>query len=405
MNSHFFPKLVSRFKLFIDIILGRTTYFYKGLKKYDLIIYDTIYPNPISGFRYAEFTEYLQKYIDSKIIITPSHYAYLGQPLSQFDVDLRSLRRVKPDVYKKTKKNIGFVNVNCKLFYCVFYGSIQRNINILNKLKIPFLFTLYPGGGFNLKNISVMENLRTICKSPYFKGVIVTQKITHDYLVENRICGIEKIKYIFGGIVPQNSINIEKKLFYKLNKDTLDICFCAAKYMKHGKDKGYDIFIETAQRIARVYPDAHFHIIGGFQENDYPLGEISAKCTFYGFKSYDELQNIFAKMDFIFSPNRPNVLGEGLFDGFPLGTVVEASLNGVIPLVTDELHQNEIFGEGEIFICEPSVESFYHKFENIMNLDLVEVSNEVKNKFRKIYSNENQLTERMNYLNKYINLS
>lgn len=386
----------------VNYLINKHLFFKNSAKKYDLVIYDTIFPNPISGFRYAEFTEYLTHFSNSRIIITPSSYKYVNQTLKQFELDLTAFKKAEPSLAYKIHEVQKITNINCKLFYCVFYNIINDKYKVLNKLQIPFIFTLYPGGGFNLNESTVSENLRLICKSKYFRGVIVTQKITVEYLLKNEICDREKIHYIFGGIVPQNSIAIEKESFFYTNKGTLDICFCAAKYMKGGKDKGYDIFVEAAQLIADKYPQARFHVIGGFDETDIDVTELADHFIFYGYRKYGELQEIFAKMDFIFSPNRPNVLKEGLFDGFPLGTVVEAALNGVIPLVTDTLEQNETFADDEIFICKPTKESFLEKMEEILQSDLKNVSFTVQKKFREVYSNENQLAKRIEILNNHL---
>lgn len=387
-------------KLYYIII--EPSFFKNPLKKYDLVIYDTIFPNPISGFRYAEFTEYLSYFRNSKIIVTPSHYQYVNQTLEQFEIDLKAFKNIEPRLANKIEVINNITNINCKLFYCVFYGAIMSKIQVLNNLKIPFIFTLYPGGGFNLTDHKVIENLRLICSSPYFKGVIATQKITVEYLLKHNICNREKISFIFGGIVPQNSISVEKKFFFNENKKALDVCFCAAKYMAEGKDKGYDLFVATAHLLAFKYKQVRFHVIGGFNEGDINLRGLNDLFTFYGYKKYEELQDVFSHMDFIFSPNRPNVLREGLFDGFPLGTVVEAALNGVIPLVTDELDQNDVFQEGEIFICKPTKESFFEKIEEILQSDLKTVSETVQKKFRLIYDHENQLSKRIEILNKHL---
>lgn len=391
-------------KLLLKIyyLIIEPSFFKNPLKKYDLVIYDTIFPNPISGFRYAEFTEYLSHFRNSKIIVTPSHYQYVNQTLEQFENDVKAFKNTEPSLANKIEVIKNITNINCKLFYCVFYGAIAGKIQVLNNLKIPFIFTLYPGGGFNLNDQIVIENLKLICNSDYFKGVIATQQITVDYLLKHNICDQQKINFIFGGIVPQTSISAQKKVFFNNNKETLDICFCAAKYMATGKDKGYDVFVETAQLLAEKYKQVRFHVVGGFNEDDINLEGLNDQFTFYGYKKYEELQNIFSRMDFIFSPNRPNVLREGLFDGFPLGTVVEAALNGVIPLVTDELEQNEIFQDGEIFICKPNKESFFGKIEEILQSDLKTVSETVQKKFRLIYDNKNQLSKRIEILNKHL---
>ena len=105
------------------------------------------------------------------------------------------------------------------------------------------------------------------------------------------------------------------------------------------------------------------------------------------------------------SPNRPFVLNEGAFDGFPLGTVVEAALNGVVPIVTDELDQNTVFNKEEIIIAKPTTESFVNEVEILIN-DLNKLhllSKKTQQKFREVYSNNHQLKQRINIINRLIN--
>lgn len=217
-------------------------------KKVDLLIYDTIFPNPVSGFRMAEFISILSHYKKSKIIVEPRDYQVLNHPKSQHIEDLEYLKENHPLVYQKTVvdsfKNI--VNTRSKLFYCVFLNIVHDCLPYIEKSKKNFIFTLYPGGGFNVKDENALEKLRKVLHSPYFKGVIVTQEFTRTFLIEKYNCPKNKIHYIFGGIIPQNSINIQRKRIYK-KENILNICFCAAKYMENGLDKGYDIFIDAAK--------------------------------------------------------------------------------------------------------------------------------------------------------------
>lgn len=378
--------------------------FYLKLKnKVDLLICDTIYPNPISGFRVAEFNEYLQYYDRSRIIVSGKGYPIINQTKRDFKNDLKDLSVKIPEIFPKVILEKVFNNINCKVFYCVFYTNILRRIDDLNFYRIPFAFTLYPGGGFNLKSEVVRDNLRKVCSSPWFRRVIVTQLITKEYLLSNNICKEEQIDYIFGGIVPQNSISSHRENYFMDDKETLDICFCAAKYMDGGYDKGFDIFVEVAQILALKYKNVKFHVIGGFDREELPLKNATEFFIFYGYKKFDELKDIFLKMDIILSPNRPNTLGDGLFDGFPLGAVVEAALNGVIPIVTDELHQNDSFID-EIVICEPKAESFVQEVEKlIQGKDFKNISTKVQSKFREVYSNENQLNKRILIIDDLIN--
>ena len=146
--------------------------------------------------------------------------------------------------------------------------------------------------------------------------------------------------------MPQNSFQKEgvSKVLCP-NKDTFDIIFCAAKYMPKGLDNGYDVFIELANSLIKRYSFVRFHLVGGFDKDDKDVTLLRNAIAFYGYKKFDDLKEIYNKMDVIISPNKPFLLGKGAFDGFPQGTVVEAVFNGVVALITDELNQNTIFDD------------------------------------------------------------
>ena len=65
--------------------------FFKFFKKKDIVIYDTIYPNPISGFRLEEFTAYLEYYENSSIYINPKDYQVINQHIDKHKLDLNEL--------------------------------------------------------------------------------------------------------------------------------------------------------------------------------------------------------------------------------------------------------------------------------------------------------------------------
>lgn len=378
-------------------------YFYKGLKKNDLIIHDDIFPHPISGFRYEEFTVLLSEFKKSKIIISSKSYPLLKTPISDNKKHIEKLVSINKEFKRKLVFRKGFININAKLFYCIFINNIYENINWLEKYKIPFVFTLYPGGGFELNNLESDAKLKKVFASKMFKHVIVTQKISESYLINNSFCKKEKIKFIFGGVVPQFSLSkdLSNKETYLLNKETFDICFCAAKYMAKGVDKGYDVFIETAHKIASKYDFVRFHIIGGFSKNDIDVEKIINKITFYGYQNPENLEVIYKKNDIIISPNKPFLLGKGCFDGFPLGTVVEAVLNGVVALITDPLEQNFSFkNNDEIIIIESTVESIENHITNLLSNPekLYSIAQKGREKFIEVYSNEIQMNPRLEIL-------
>lgn len=110
------------------------------------------------------------------------------------------------------------------------------------------------------------------------------------------------------------------------------------------------------------------------------------------------------EQDIIISPNRPFILNAGSFDGFPLGAVVEAALNGVTPIVTDELKQNTIFSKDEIIIVKPDAEEIVMKIEELISkpelLNLI--SENAQKKFREIYSDSYQLDKRIDFIKKHV---
>lgn len=380
---------------------------YRGFKKYDLIIFDDIYPHPMSGFRLEEFTVLLEEFKNSKIIIDPTAYSYLNIPLSTHKEHLclflkdRKHLRGKIDVIKKIS------NINCRLFYCVFFGTIYKNLDRLEKYKIPFVFTLYPGGGFIVDDEITNKKMKQVFSSPMFKHVIVTQKFTREYLIINELCPIEKIKFIFGGVVPQNSllVNMPIKKVYVRDKATFDLCFCATKYMSLGSDKGYDLFIEAAHKLAEKFDFVRFHIIGGFSSKEIDCTVLGDKIKFYGYQNFENLSEIYQMMDVLVSPNRPFVLTKGGFDGFPLGTAVEAGLNGVAVIVSDCLKQNSVFVKNEeIIIIENTVESIEKAVVDLINNPekLDEISKKGREKFLNVYSNKVQMQLRIKLLKSLI---
>lgn len=379
--------------------------FLKLIKKKDIVIYDTIYPNPISGFRLEEFTAYLEYYKNSSIFVNPKDYEVINQNKSKHKLDLNELKSKNRILHKKIETISKLSFPKSKLFYCVFLNNIYECLPHIRKNKVNFLFTLYPGGGFDIKSEDSKRKIKEVISSEFFKGVIVTQNFTKQFLIDEIKCNPEKIFFIFGGIVPQYSISSIRKRKIESNSETINICFAAAKYTKEGKDKGFDIFVDTALELIKKNYNVHFHIIGGFNESDVDLKNLQDKFTFYGYIDYSSLKNIFLEQDIILSPNRPFVLNEGAFDGFPLGTVIEAALNGVVPIVTDELKQNSIFDIEEIIITKPTKKNFVAEIEILIN-DLKKlhlISKKTQLKFKEIYSNNNQLTQRINILNKFIN--
>lgn len=381
--------------------------FYKGHKIIDLLIYDDIFPHPVSGFRYEEFTLLLSVFQKSKIIMTSDSYSVVKAPIEKHKQHVADFLYLNNSLKKRLIHKKGFININSKLFYCIFLNNIFTNLDWLEEYKIPFVFTLYPGGGFEVDEFSSDMKLKKVFISPMFRKVIITQIYTQNYLLNNNYCKLENMEFVFGGVVPQNSLQekVINKKNYLIDKVTFDICFCAAKYTERGEDKGYDVFIEFAHKIVAKYDFIRFHVIGGFSYTDINISQIKDKIHFYGYQKFDGLSDIYKKMDVIVSPNKPFFLGKGAFDGFPLGTVVEAALNGVVALISDELKQNNIFVPNEdIIIIENKCSSIEKEIIDLINNPekLYLISETGRKKFKKVYSNEIQMKPRIELLQKEI---
>lgn len=383
---------------------------YFGFKRYDLIIYDDIYPHPVSGFRLEEYTVLLTEIKKSKILLSPKAYPIVNTPVSLHRSHINEIIRNNLQLSGKLELRKRLVNLNTKLFYCIFINNIYDFVFYLEKFKIPFVFTLYPGGGFQMNSKYSNKKLRRVLSSPMFRKVIVTQNVTKDYLVTNQFCSEDQIALIFGGVVPQNSLvkDASGRKNYLVNKETLDICFCAGKYMPKGIDKGYDVFIELAHSLAKKYDFIKFHVIGGFDANEIDVSEIKDSFVFYGYQKFENLESIFKGIDIIISPNKSFILNEGSFDGFPLGTVVEAALNGVLAIISDDLNQNATFINNEELIITKSdtiaiEKELIYLIENPTRI--IEIANKGKLKFQKVYSNTIQMKPRIDILKEIIKVS
>lgn len=397
--------------------------FYKKIKqkidnKYDkqdfsLIIIDDVFPSKYSPFRYEEYMEYLRKlksvYVLSsgQSLLNLNEKRKIEEVIEEFENENPELKgkvlKLDDDNEKKLKE------IRNKIAIITFVQNLQNsqydNITFLEKYEIPFIFTLYPGGGFKLNDKECDKKLKRAFNSEFFRKVIVTQKNVYDYLIENNFCEKEKIEFIYGIVTPEQILNndIKEKKYYTRDKENLDICFVAHKYSKQGIDKGYDLVIEAAKKLTRKYRNIKFHIIGGFDEDDIDVSELKGRIKFYGIKTSDWLHDFYKNMDIIISPNRPFKLSEGSFDGFPTGSCTEAMISGVTLLCTDELKLNIKFKDKkDLIIIKPEASDIIEKIEELYNnpKQIINIAKNGRNKANQIYARENQLEPRIGLIKK-----
>lgn len=356
--------------------------------KTEILILDDFFPCPLSNFRYIEFNTYLQNY--NSLVLTTGK----SLPIAQVYKSINKFIKIHP--YKNKIRIFREERlVKAKLAILVFQHNTEIFLDYLEKNKIPFIFTLYPGGNFKLYDKQGEVVLRRIFNSIYFKKVIVTQKITKDYLVEQNLCPAINIEFIYGCPIEMNQQVVSKKFE---SKNIINICFVAAKYHPTGMDKGYDIFIETAKKLCKTSSKFKFHVIGGFNCEDIYITEIIDYIQFYGYMDINTLREFYENMDIILSPNRSDILSTGAFDGFPTAAVIEAGIKGVIMMLTDDRNQNIYFKNEKdcIFINHNANDICDAIIELCKNNDLMNsISNNGQNTLQTLFSHETQLKKRI----------
>jgi glycosyltransferase involved in cell wall biosynthesis len=375
------------------------------VKTYDLVVLDDVFPNKLSAWRFEEFTEYI-KHFDDKICVFSSGHS-LGALYDSRSIkeNIQEFKAENPNLKNNLKQYNYHRKVKAKLGYCLFIHNAFNFLNYFEKNNISFVFTLYPGAGFLLNQPETDSMLKKVLSSKLFRGVITTQKITSEYLIEKQFCDQSKIHFIYGVVAPKMFLASDETLKRYFINDRMNVCFVANKQMDRGVDKGYDVFIEMAKIVSQLTDKVSFNVVGPFSKEDIDLESVEDRVKFHGFVKSTDLPAFFLHQDLIVSPNKPFVLKPGAFDGFPTASCSEAALNGVAMLVTDPLNQNIYFQHGENIIIEqpdPILISekimFYLKNPEILR----KIGIEGQKSAKEIYATDKQIKERISYLKEHL---
>ena len=360
-----------------------------------------MYPFGFSPFRLVEFNYYLSEFPDAVAYTTGKALKYVGEK-SSLQTHINRHMLAHPDyagrlqVYNPSRRLVG------DLVYSVFLHNTYSFLPVIEKNAIPFVFTLYPGGGFFMDSPIVNRQLKEICSSAFFRKVIVTQKITADYLIKNDLCAAEKIELIYGVVLPVEKLQQKTppRLEYKKTKSSFDLCFVANKYMPLGIDKGYDTFIALAKKLSREFDDIRFHVVGTFTATDIDVSGYD-NIVFYGPQRTDFFPDFYSRMDIVVSPNVPSALEKGAFDGFPTGGCIEAGIMGVALFCSDTMGQNICFEhEVDMVIIDNEVDNiascvrYYHSHYP----ELLQIAAKGQAKIMDLFSMQAQMHPRMKVL-------
>jgi lipopolysaccharide transport system ATP-binding protein len=269
---------------------------------------------------------------------------------------------------------------------------------------VPFIMTLYPGGGFGLNESESDSKLDMILASPLLKGIIATQSVTQVYL-ESRNCKVPVHKIYGVAISPIYFHDMVPRKRASSDSHVISICFVAERYMPKGVNKGYPQFIEAAQQLLRKFGNLRFSVVGSFDAEDILLdNDIRDSISFKGILVSADLRDFFFTQDIIISPNHPYMLHPGNFDGFPTASCVEASLCGVAVVCSDELKLNWCYSDwNDIVICNPTTQAIVKSVGKLIrNPDLfVNIGLRGQITSRNIFSPNAQLDKRVEVLKNY----
>ena len=310
------------------------------------LILEDFFPTLLTGFRVAEYNAHLDAFPQLSVLSSVSDFADQHTEYAQRYPE--HTNRVRP--YAP-----GWL-AGAGLAYINFLNNAHQFLPALQQHQLPFVLTLYPGGGFGLNEAESDIKLQAVLASPLLQAIIVTQRVTQDYLqcfAAERNMVLAAVHRIDGVVVNPlyfASDGATRAPAYGAGKDTLDICFVAERYMAQGANKGYPEFIAAAHALADL-PRLRWHVVGGgFTPEEIDVSRLGERLQFHGRLTTADLRQFYLGMDLIVSPNQPYKLHPGNFDGFPTGCCVEASLCGVAMMATDALAQNPGYVEDESIV-------------------------------------------------------
>jgi lipopolysaccharide transport system ATP-binding protein len=369
-----------------------TAYALSGTRKAGLLILDDFYPNLTTGFRIAEYNHYLRVFPDLLIASTAS----------DFRRQHAIFARYYPDVQNRVVAFDPALLPHARLCFLNFLNNVHHHIDSLEAANLPFVFTLYPGGGFELHSATAKSKLTRALGSPMLRAVISTQPVTTDVLRLMQ-CPVE-VHELYGVVVNPayfRSFTPRTKTVVDPEGRGLKICFVAHRYDPTGSTKGYPVFIEVCAALADRYPGLEFTVVGNYGPRDLEIpARLAGNLQFRGLMATSQLRQFLLTQDLMISPNQPYAVSGAAFDGFPTASSVEASLCGVAILCADELNLNRFYGPDEMIICDPEASAILRAVEPLLASPstITQIGERGRKKSAKLFSAEAQLLPRTQIL-------
>lgn len=376
--------------------------FIKYGERFDITIIDDVFPFYISPWRNTEYLS-LADHFKIRIYSDGIEKNKLLPKGITYQIALKDFNKEFPQSKIYPRKLKLFSPINTELAYVLFFGYLRNYFKHIKKHNLNLVFNLYPGGGFDVNDESVKMFLTEVRNYNKLKGIFVNQKFTFNYLVNELKVPQKLIVLANEPILPNyyHHVDISNKRWYKIHKGTFDVAFVANKYMPKGIDKGFDVFLDYSEILSRKYDFVRFHIVGGFTKEDITQNINTTNFTFYGYSDFEFFKKFYAEIDLFISPNKP-FAKSGIFDGFPLGTSLEAGICGAVVMMSDLLNENEILVDDHDFLLiNNEIEDMIRKTERLIsNPEIMQsfVVNFRESIFK--FSNNNiALTKKINFFN------
>src|SRR5271166_4080253 len=129
--------------------LGKIMSRFGPVRQHDLVIFDDIYPHPLSPFRLLEFDSYLEHFPRSGIYSTGGSLPLVGEKRSVKELIEEHVAH-HPDCRNRIFDYRPHRRIVTRLAYAVFLNNVDRFAEAIARTGAALAFTLYPGGGFRL---------------------------------------------------------------------------------------------------------------------------------------------------------------------------------------------------------------------------------------------------------------
>jgi glycosyltransferase involved in cell wall biosynthesis len=315
-------------------------------RRHGVVVLDDYFPTKGTGFRIAEFDWLMRHGVVSEVMTT----------IEPLDPLVAEYAQLHPRTYRQISAYDPGRLAEFECASLMFLNNAAYFAPALEQAALPFVLTLYPGGGLYLGNPESQAKLDRVLISPQLSHVITTQPVVTD-LVRSVVRALVPVTEVLGGVMSELYMKPGagfRTNYYGSGKATLDVCFVAGRYTPGGADKGFPEFLECVRMLRDASLPVRGHLVGGWEPGDVGEKYADLELTFAGIKTTPELRDFYLGMDAIISPNEPGHLAPGSFDGFPTGACVEAALCGVVMVCSDPLRLNRTFRDRrDIHLVEP----------------------------------------------------